>query len=114
MDTFIEFKAGSNNLLGTHTKSFQLYQFDMSSKLDSFCWSIGLFSSYVHQGLYCKMNKWKKSINLDEHSKIMDRFLIFSQILLGICLIACVITSFFLRGVLVYRISKRIFGLLPL
>ena len=37
LDTFIEFKAGSNNLLGIHIKSFQLYQVDMSSKFDSFC-----------------------------------------------------------------------------
>ena len=37
LDTFIEFKAGSNNLLGIHTKSLRLYQSDMSSKFDSFC-----------------------------------------------------------------------------
>ena len=37
LDTFIEFKARSNNLLGIHTKSFQLYQVDMSGKFDSFC-----------------------------------------------------------------------------
>ena len=35
-DTFIEFKAGSDNLLGMHTKSLQLYQGDMSSKFDYF------------------------------------------------------------------------------
>ena len=64
LDTFIEFKVGSNNLLGIHTKSLQLDQVDMSSKFDSFCWSIGLFSSYVHQGLYCKMNKWKEDIKV--------------------------------------------------
>ena len=64
LDTFIEFKVGSNNLLGIHTKAFQLYQADMSSKFDFFCWSIGLFSSYVHQGLYCKIEKWKQDIKL--------------------------------------------------
>ena len=37
LDTFIELKARSNNLLGVHTKSFQLYQVDMSGKFDSFC-----------------------------------------------------------------------------
>ena len=60
--------------------------------------------------------KWKggkKISNLDGHSEIVDRFLIFSQILLGICLINYVIL-FFLTIILVYRISKRIFGLLPL
>ena len=64
LDTFIEFKAGSNNLFGIHTKSLQLDQVDMSSNFDSFCWSIGLFSSFVHQGLYCKMNKWKEDIKV--------------------------------------------------
>ena len=39
LDTFIEFKAGSDNLLGIHTKSLQLDQGDMSSKFNSFCWS---------------------------------------------------------------------------
>ena len=61
--------------------------------------------------------KWrggKKISNLDEHSEIVDRFLIFSQILLGICLIDYVIHFFFLRGISFYRISKRIFGLFPL
>ena len=36
LDTFIKFKAGSNNLLDIHTKSLRLDQGDMSSKFDSF------------------------------------------------------------------------------
>ena len=60
-----------------------------------------------------KLRDEKKISSLDGHIEIMDRFLIFSQILLGICLIDCVI-HLFLRGISVYRISKRIFGLLPL
>ena len=48
LDTFIEFKVGSNNLLGIHTKSLQLDQGDMSSKFNSFHWSTRLFLSYVH------------------------------------------------------------------
>ena len=60
-DTFIEFKARLDNLLGIHTL---LNQADMSSKFDFFCWSIRLFSSYVHQGLYYKMEKWKEDIKL--------------------------------------------------
>ena len=48
LDTFIEFKVGSNNLLGIHTKSLQLNQDDMSSKFDSIRWSIGLFPCYMH------------------------------------------------------------------
>ena len=36
LDTFIKFKAGSNNLLGIHTKSLWLDQGEMSSKFDSF------------------------------------------------------------------------------
>ena len=35
LDTF-EFKAGSDNLLGMHTKSLRLDQGDMSSKFDYF------------------------------------------------------------------------------
>ena len=46
MDTFIEFKVGSHNLLGTHTKSLWLYKVDMFSKFDSFHWSMRLFPSY--------------------------------------------------------------------
>ena len=40
LDIFIEIKARSDNLLGIHTKSLQLDQGDMSSKFDSFCWSM--------------------------------------------------------------------------
>ena len=36
LDTFIEFKAESDNLLGIHMKSLRLNQGDMSSKFDSF------------------------------------------------------------------------------
>ena len=36
LDTFIEFKVGSNNLFSTYTKSLRLDQGDMSSKFDSF------------------------------------------------------------------------------
>ena len=36
LDTFIEFKAESDNLLGIHMKSLRLDQGDMSSKFDSF------------------------------------------------------------------------------
>ena len=36
LDTFIEFKAGSNNLLGRHSKSLRLDQGHMSSKFNSF------------------------------------------------------------------------------
>ena len=64
LDTFIEFMARSDNLLGIHTKSLQLNQGDMSTKFDSFHWSTGLFLSYVYQGLYCKMEKWKEDIKL--------------------------------------------------
>ena len=35
LDTFIEFKVGSDNLLSIHTKSHRLNQDDMSSKFDS-------------------------------------------------------------------------------
>ena len=64
LDTFIEFKAGSDNLLGIHTKSLLLDQGDMSSKFDSFHWSMRLFPSYVHRGLYCKIKRWKEDIKL--------------------------------------------------
>ena len=64
LDTFIEFKAGSDNLLGIHTKSLRLDQGDMFSKYDSFRWSTRLFPKYVHQGLYCKMERWKEDIKL--------------------------------------------------
>ena len=47
LDTFIEFEVGSDNLLGIHTKSLRLDQGDMSSKFDSFCWSMRLFPNYV-------------------------------------------------------------------
>ena len=43
LDTFIEFKARSDNLLGIHIKSLWLNQDDMSNKFDSFCCSMGLF-----------------------------------------------------------------------
>ena len=59
LDTFIEFKVGSNNLFSTYTKSLRLDQGDMSSKFDSFHWSTRLFPSHVHQGLHCKMERWK-------------------------------------------------------
>ena len=36
LDTFFEFKGGSNNLLGIHTKSLRLDRGDMSSKFDFF------------------------------------------------------------------------------
>ena len=36
LDTFIEFKVGSDSLLGICTKSLRLNQGDMSSKFDSF------------------------------------------------------------------------------
>ena len=36
LDTFFEFKAGLDNLLGIHTKSLQLDQGDMFCKFDSF------------------------------------------------------------------------------
>ena len=64
LGTFIEFKAGSDNLLGIHTKSLRLNQGDVSSNFDSFRWSARLFPSYVHQGLYHKMDRWKKDIKL--------------------------------------------------
>ena len=48
LDTFIEFKAGSNNLLGIHTKSLRLDQGDMFIKFDSFNLSTRLFPSYGH------------------------------------------------------------------
>ena len=48
LDTFIEFKAGSDNLLGIHTKSLRLNQGDVSSNFDSFRWSARLFPSYGH------------------------------------------------------------------
>ena len=64
LDTFFEFKGGSNNLLGIHTKSLWLDQGDMSSKLDCFYWSTWLFPSYEHQGLYNKMETWKEDIKL--------------------------------------------------
>ena len=44
LGTFIEFKVGSDNLLGIHTKSLRLDQGDMSSKFDSFSWSMELFA----------------------------------------------------------------------
>ena len=59
-----EFKVGSDNLLGIHTKSLQLNQGDMFSNFDSFHWSIRLFPSYVYQGLYCKIEGWKEDIKL--------------------------------------------------
>ena len=65
LDIFIEFKARSNNLLGIHIKSLWLGQGDMSSKFDSFHWSMGLFPSYVHQSLYYKMERWKEDIKLE-------------------------------------------------
>ena len=46
--------------------------------------------------------KWrgkKKTSNLDGHNEIMDRFIIFSHILLGICLINSVIPLFLKRYV---------------
>ena len=46
LETFIEFKVGSDNLLGLHTNLLWLDQGDMSSKFDSL--------------LYWKMEKWKK------------------------------------------------------
>ena len=64
LDTFIEFKAESDNLLGIHMKSLRLDQDDMSSKFDSFCWSMRLFPSYMHQGLYCKIDRGKEDIKL--------------------------------------------------
>ena len=64
LGTFIEFKVGLDNLLGIHMKSLRLDQDDMSSKYDSFRWSMRLFPSYVCQGLYCKMEKWKEDIKL--------------------------------------------------
>ena len=64
VDTFFEFKGVSNNLLGIHTKSLQLDQGDMSSKFDSFHQSTRLFPSYVHQALYCKIERWKEDIKL--------------------------------------------------
>ena len=36
----------------------------MSSKFDYFRWSTGLVPNYVHQGPYCKMEKWKEDIKL--------------------------------------------------
>ena len=36
LDTFIEFKVGSDNLLGIYTKSFWLNQGDMPKKFDYF------------------------------------------------------------------------------
>ena len=48
LDTFIEFKAGSDNLLGIHTKSLRLDQGDMFIKFDSFNLSTRLFPSYGH------------------------------------------------------------------
>ena len=62
------------------------------------------------------ITKWrggKKILNFDKHSEISDWFLITSHMLLEICLIDYVI-PLFLRGILVYRISKTIYGLLPL
>ena len=57
LDTFIEFKAGLNNLFGIYNKSLRLDQGDMSSKFDSFHWSTRLFPSHVHQGFHCKMKR---------------------------------------------------------
>ena len=51
LDSFTEYKARSNNLLGIHTKTLRL-EGDMSSKFDSFCRSTRSFPSYMHQGLY--------------------------------------------------------------
>ena len=64
LDTFIEFKAGLNNLFGIYNKSLRLDQGDMSSKFDSFHWSTRLFPSHVHQGFHCKMKRWKGDIKL--------------------------------------------------
>ena len=63
-DKFFEFKVGLNNLLGIHTKLFRLDHGCMLSKFDSFHWSTRLYPCYVHQGLYCKMEKWKEDIKL--------------------------------------------------
>ena len=63
-DTFIEFKAGSDNLFDIYTKSLRLNQGDMPSKFDSFHWNTRLFPSHVHQGLHCKMEKWIEDIKL--------------------------------------------------
>ena len=103
--------ARPDNLLGIHTKSLQLDQGDMSSKFHSFCWSIGLFPSYVHQGLHCKMERWKEGIKLGWNSEIVDRFLILSQILLGICLIDYVMPFFSLE---VYQFIGYLRGFLRL
>ena len=64
LDTFIEFKAGLDNLMGIHTKSLRLNQGDMSIKFDSLHWSTRLFPSYVHQGLHSKVERWKEDIKL--------------------------------------------------
>ena len=65
LDTFIKFKAGSDNLFSIYTKSLQLDQVDRSSKFDSFHWSTRLFTSHVHQGLhYYKMERWNEDIKL--------------------------------------------------
>ena len=64
LDTFTKFQARLDNLLVIHTKSLRLDEGDMSSKFDSFHWSMGLFPSYVHQGLYCKIERWKEDIKL--------------------------------------------------
>ena len=64
LGTLIEFKVYLDNLLGIHMKSLRLDQDDMSSKFDSFCWSTRLFPSYMHQGLYCKIDRGKENIKL--------------------------------------------------
>ena len=47
LDSFTNYKARSDNLLGIHTKTLRL-EGDMSSKFDSFCRSTRLFPSYMH------------------------------------------------------------------
>ena len=96
LDTFIEFKAGSNNLLGMHTNSLWLGQGDMSSSFDSFHWNTRLFPILCTKVSITKCRGGKKISNLDGHSEITDRFLILSLFFLGICLIDYVI-HFFLK-----------------
>ena len=94
LNTFIEFKVESDNLLSKHIKSLRLDLGGMHSRFDSFLGSMGLFPKfYVHQGLHCKCNNGKKKSNFDRNGKIKDWFFITSHNFLGIYLRDSIIPS---------------------
>ena len=84
VDTFIIFKVG-------------LDQGDMSSKFDFFCWTQDYFPVTCTRVFIAKYRGGNKISKLDGHNEIVDRFLIFSWIILGICLINYEIPFFLQR-----------------